>query len=399
MLFRNAFIPYRVYWSTPFCRWQGAFSHLHSVRFAAEITKRALSEKRLSPEIFDGLVLGITVPQKASFYGAPWLAGMIGAKYITGAMISQACATSVKCIVYAATMIEQGINSCLLTVLCDRTSNSPHIYYPNPSNPGGVGDSEDWVWDNFGNDPYAGNAMIETAERVAKEYKIDRKYQEEVTLMRYNQYLDSLKDNASFQKRFMILPIEVRDAAGKKIIKTVEGDEGVYPTTKEGLASLKPVLPDGTITYGTQTHPADGNCGMIITTKEKAYELSGGEKPVQIVSFGEARTEKGYMPKAIVPAAYKALERAGLKFDDLKVLKTHNPFAVNDIYFSKETGFPIEKMNNYGSSLVYGHPQAPTGARAIMEMIEELLELGGGYGLFTGCAAGDTASSLIIRVE
>ena len=56
------------------------------------------------------------------------------------------------------------------------------------------------------------------------------------------------------------------------------------------------------------------------------------------------------------------------------------------------------KMNNNGSSLIYGHPQGPTAGRAIAEMIEELAILGGGYGLFTGCAAGDTAASMIVKV-
>ena len=62
-------------------------------------------------------------------------------------------------------------------------------------------------------------------------------------------------------------------------------------------------------------------------------------------------------------------------------------------------GVKIEEMNNYGSSLVWGHPQGPTGMRLIIELIEELVLLGGGYGLFTGCAAGDTAAAVIIRVD
>jgi acetyl-CoA acetyltransferase len=79
-------------------------------------------------------------------------------------------------------------------------------------------------------------------------------------------------------------------------------------------------------------------------------------------------------------------------------VKTHNPFAVNDVFFARETGFPIERTNRFGSPLVYGHPQAPTGARLVAELIEELVIEGGGIGLFTGCAAGDTAMALVVRV-
>ena len=94
-----------------------------------------------------------------------------------------------------------------------------------------------------------------------------------------------------------------------------------------------------------------------------------------------------------------ALKNANLKIDDIKVIKTHNPFAVNDIYFSKHFNVSVEKMNNYGSSLIFGHPQGPTAGRLIIEMIEELVLLGGGYGLFTGCAAGDTGAALIVKVS
>ncbi|MDI7268936.1 MAG: thiolase family protein, partial [Myxococcota bacterium] len=79
MAFEKAFIPYGGYWSTPFCRWQGGFAGLHSLRFAAETAVRALGERKIPVDAFETLVLGMTVPQKSSFYGAPWVAGMIGA--------------------------------------------------------------------------------------------------------------------------------------------------------------------------------------------------------------------------------------------------------------------------------------------------------------------------------
>jgi acetyl-CoA acetyltransferase len=104
------------------------------------------------------------------------------------------------------------------------------------------------------------------------------------------------------------------------------------------------------------------------------------------------------MPAANVPATKRALELAGIGIGDVKAIKTHNPFAVNDIYFSREMGVKKEAMNNYGSSLIWGHPQGPTGMRLIAELVEELVLLGGGYGLFTGCAAGDTAAAVVVKV-
>jgi len=400
MSFKKAFIPYGGYWSSPFCRWQESFAHLHALKFGAEVASRALAERKIPAETLDGLYLGMTVPQLSSFYGAPWAAGLIGNPSITGPTISQACATSGKVITAAAMEVELGQHSAVLALLCDRTSNSPHIYYPNPMAPGGVGDKEDWVWDNFGRDPFAKNTMVQTGENVAKRCGIDRAEQDDVALMRFEQYQDALKDDAAFLKRFMVSPLEVKDASGRKVIHTVTGDEGVFPTTKEGLAKLKPVLEGGTVTFGSQTHPADGNAGMIVTTRERAKELSkDAGVTIRLVSCGQARADKGFMPMANVPATRQALDRAGIGIKDVKAIKTHNPFAVNDVYFSREVGVELQSMNRMGSSLVWGHPQAPTGARLIIELIEELVMNGGGYGLFTGCAAGDTALAVVIEVN
>jgi len=400
MAFEKSFIPYDAYWSTPFCRWQGSFANMHSMVFAAEICKGAFPSRRISPEIFDGIVLGMTIPQKSSFYGAPWMAGMIGAQALTGPMISQACATSAKCIAVASEEIEVGNNKTVLIVTCDRTSNGPHIYYPNPLGIGGTGDKEDWVWDNFGHDPYAKNAMVETAENVAREAGITKEEQDEVALIRYNQYQDALKDNSAFLHRFMVVPIDVKDPSGRKVMATVKGDEGVFPTTAEALARLRPVLEGGTVTYGTQTFPADGNAGIVVTTREKARELSRDRNiEIQILSYAEARAKKGFMAMSIVPTARKALSNAGIGIKDVKAIKTHTPFAVNDVYFCREMGIKFEDMNRYGCSLIWGHPQGSTGARLIIELIEELVLLGGGYGLFDGCAAGDTAAGVVVKVD
>jgi acetyl-CoA acetyltransferase family protein len=398
--FKDVYIPYGGYWSTPFCTWQRSFQNLHAIKFAAEIGKRFLDENKISPKEFDEIIFGITIPQLSSFYGTPWLAGMMGAENITGPMIGQACATGARGVELAALSIKSGLRKEILVVYADRCSNGPLLVYPNTEAPGATQDKESWVWDNFGNDPFAKNAMVETAENVAKEVGISREEQDKIMVMRYNQYQDSLKNDRAFQKKYMISPIEVKDKRGRKVLSTVDGDEGIYPTTLEGLQKLKPVLPDGTVTFGTQTHPADGNCGIIVTTNENAKKLSKDKKiEIQVLSYGEGRAKKGYMAMAIIPAAEMALKQAGISIKDVNAIKTHNPFAVNDIYFCREMDLDWKDMNNYGSSLIYGHPQAPTGARLIIELIEELAENGGGYGLFDGCAAGDTGAAIVLEVR
>jgi acetyl-CoA acetyltransferase len=253
------------------------------------------------------------------------------------------------------------------------------------------------MMDNFGYDPNAKNAMIQTAENVAAENGCTREEADAVALRRYEQYLMGMANDREFQKRYMF-PAEVKVSKKKTIL--VETDEGITPTTKEGLAGLKPVLPGGIHTFGAQTHPADGNCGIVVTSREKAKELSADPSvQIQVVSYGFARAKKGFMAMAPVPAAQMALDKAGLSIKDMKVIKTHNPFAANDLYMSKAMNIDVMSFNNYGSSLIYGHPQGPTAGRCVIEGIEEAVQLGGGYLLFAGCAAGDTGAGLVLKIN
>ncbi|MFH1153532.1 MAG: thiolase family protein [Pseudomonadota bacterium] len=395
-MLKNAFIPYRGYYSTPFVRWQGSLANENAITLGAQTSKRWLESRKFDAKMFDYLILGITIGQPALFYGGPWASALIGSTDTAGLLISQACSTSTTGIFQAALGVEGGAYKTVYNLFTDRCSNGPHTVWPNPNGPGGQVISENWVMDHFGKDPWAGSAMIQTAENVIKMAGITREECDANALRRYEQYTDALANDRAFQKRYMF-PVEV--AVSKKKVLVVDQDEGIMPTTAEGLRSLKPVLPDGKLTFGAQTHPADGHCALIVTTRETARSLSTDPTiEIQILSFGHARVKKAHMPMAPVPAARMALERAGLKIGDIKVIKTHNPFAANDIYMSRELGLDINSFNNYGSSLVFGHPQAPTAGRSIIEGIEEAAMLGGGHVLFTGCAAGDTSASLILKV-
>ena len=395
----KAEIPYGAYWSTPFARWQGSLANLHSIEFAAHVARLELAKRGIDPKGFDYGVLGFSVPQKHSFYGLPWLAGLIGANLAGGPTLMQACATGVRTLLAAAQEIEVGMASSVLSINCDRTSNGPHLYYPNPRGPGGTGAAEDWVMENFNCDPLGGHAMLQTAENVAARHGIGTAQQHELVLRREEQYRQSLENDSAFLKRFMTLPFAVPAPNFKKTTSTMAGDEGVSQSTAAALAQLKPVLPGGTVTFGGQTHPADGNAAIIVTTREKAREMSSDKKiAVRLHGFGLARVALAYMPEAMLPAAQRALSQADRSVAQMTAIKTHNPFAVNDLFFAKQTGADLMAMNNHGCSLVWGHPQAPMGTRAIIELIEELALRGGGFGLFTGCAAGDTAMSVVLEV-
>ncbi len=357
-------------------RWQGPAAELSSLDLAAQVTERALRERAIDG--IDQLVLGLTVPQKQSFYGAPTLAARLGLGAVSGPLIMQACATSVAC-VHAAAAGGDGIR---LVVVTDRTSNGPHVVYPSAGAPGGTPQSENWVLDSFGCDPNTGEGMLATAERVAAQGAFSKADVDAVTARRWEQYEQALD---GFQKRWMV-PITV---GSKRKPTEIDADWGIRPAPLEALEGLSAVEADGVTSYGSQTHPADGCAGLIVTSEPSE---------VRILSSGFARVAAGEMPKAPVPAAAAALRDAGLALSDIDIIKTHNPFAVNDLWFARETGADLEAMNPFGCSLIYGHPQGPTGARGLIELIWALHDRGGGRGLFTGCAAGDTGAALVVEL-
>lgn len=392
----KAYIPYRGYYSTPFARWQGSLANEHAIVLGAATSRRFLESKGWNPAMLDYVLVGSTIYQQQWFYSGPWAAAMLGAEKVPGVLITQACSTSAFTLYQAGMGVETGMFRNSWCLLADRCSNGPHAVWPNPNGPGGKPIAEDWFLDNVNKDPWAGAPMINTAENVSKEFGITREECDALTVRRYEQYQDALANDREFQKRYMF-PVEVQVSRKKTI--TVEADEGVTATTREGLAGLKPVLPDGVHTFGAQTFPADGNAGISVTTRETARELSANPNiEIRIVSMGYARTKKAHMAAAVAPSAQMALDDAGIKVGDLGAVKTHNPFAANDIAMAKVLGLDTKTMNNYGCSLIYGHPQGPTGARLMIEGIEELVQKGGGYLLFSGCAAGDTAASVVIKV-
>ena len=395
MKFEHASLSADHLWSSPFVRWQGRLADVSSLDLAVAVTGDALAARSFDTGRVAQIVLGTTIPQPGSFYAAPWIAARLGMAGIGGPHIAQACATSVACIAAAAMAVEVERRRCSLVVTTDRTSNGPLLVYPRSRGAGGSPATEHWVLDNFAADPWTGQAMTATAEAVAQEGGFSRQAVDEVTLLRYRQYAVALEDDRAFQRR-TLQPAAIGEGP-RRIV--VDADEGVHDTTAEGLRALAPSVEGGVVTFGSQTHPADGSAGCIVVDAAGARDLAGGAGVVRLLSAGFARAEKARMPKAATAAAVEALGDAGLSWRDVALVNTHNPFAVNDLWFAQQTGFALEKMNPFGCSLVYGHPQAPTGLRGIVELVEALRWQGGGVGVFTGCAAGDTGAALVLRVD
>lgn len=392
-LAQEARIPYGTWGASYFPAWQSSpLAEVNIGQFAGEAMARILSKRKVSTSHLDYLMIGSTVPWHFKFWNATVVANCMGRR-IPGFHVEQACATGLQTVVLAAMQVQSGASEAVGVLTFDRTSDSPASVFPERRAYRRTEVISD-VWDNFGFDPSTEHAMITSAGNVARKHKIERKEIDELTAYRYQQYFEG-KEKGFLDK--VAMPLEILNVQGKSM-GIINEDVGVRKISLDSLRAMRDL--DTCVTNGTQTHAADGMATLLVTTADKAKEIS--TKPEINISFvakTEVRVLPSSMPEAPALAVKKLLIQTGLTMDDMVVVKDHNPFAVNDAVFSKVMNYDWKKMNNNGSPLVWGHPQGPTLTRVIIEALEEAVELGGGYVLVFGCAAGDVGIASIFKVN
>jgi len=312
--------------------------------------------------------------------------------HITGYHVEQACATGLQAALLAGAEVQSGANDVVGVLTFDRTSDSPVGVFPERRAHQRTMALSD-VWDNFGFDPATGRAMITTAGNAARKYGLDRREVEEIAFCRYQQYFET--EDSGFLDRILV-PLRVLNVQGR-FLGSIEEDVGVRKLTLDGLRQMREL--DTCVTTGTQTHASDGMATLLVTTPEKARELSPRpEIVIQFVAKAEVRTRPALMPEAPTLAVQKLLARTGFTMAEMAVVKCHNPFAINDAIFAKVMDYDFREVNKTGCSLVWGHPQGPTLTRMLIEGLEEAVTLGGGLVLLFGCAAGDMGIAALLKV-
>jgi len=391
-MFPRARIPYGTWGSSYFPAWQmSPLAEVNIGQFAGESASRILGKRRVPKNELDYLVIGSTIPWHWKFWTAPLISSCMGER-LPGYHMEQACATGLQATLLGGNEVQSGAYDVVGVLTFDRTSDSPVGVFPERrayERTMALGD----VWDNFGFDPATGNAMIQTAGVAARKHKCDRKEVDELTFHRYEQYFDA--KNSGFLDRVLV-PLEILTIQGRPLGK-VDEDTGVRRITMNALRAMREL--DTCVTGGTQTHASDGMAVLLVTTQEKARELSPRpEIDIQFVAKTEVRTLPSHMPEAPALAVRRLFDRTGFKMDDMAVVKNRNPFAVNDVICVKVMDYDWHKMNNTGCPLVWGHPQGPTLTRVLIEALEEAVDLGGGYVLIFGCAAGDVGIASVFKV-
>ncbi|MEJ2720716.1 MAG: hypothetical protein P8181_06190 [bacterium] len=316
-MFPRARIPYGTWGSSYFPAWQmSPLAEVNIGQFAGESASQILGKRRVPKSELDYLVIGSTIPWHWKFWTAPLVSSCLGER-LPGYHVEQACATGLQAVLLGGNEVQSGAYDVVGVLTFDRTSDSPVGVFPERRSYErtiALGD----VWDNFGFDPATQNAMIKTAGIAARKHKCDRREVDELTFYRYQQYFDARK--SGFLDR-ILFPFDILNIQGRPLGR-VDDDAGVRRITINGLRAMREL--DTCVTGGTQTHASDGMAVMLVTTKEKARELSPRpEIDIQVIAKTEVRTLPSLMPEAPALAVKKLFDRTGLKMGDMAVVKNH----------------------------------------------------------------------------
>jgi acetyl-CoA acyltransferase len=255
---------------------------------------------------------------------------------------------------------------------------------------------------------YEGNLVPQgiSAELIAGRWGFTRE-QADTLALRSQLLARKATDEGRFQRE--IFPIKIAGENGAAEI--FDADEGIRETSLEKLGSLKPAFYDENIgkkfpeinwvvTAGNSSQITDGAAAMLITTPEKAKEL-GLTPRARFHTFSVAAADPVLMLTGVIPSTQKALERSGLKIEDIDRFEVNEAFATVVLVWKKELGLSDElfeeRVNVNGGAIAIGHPLGGSGARLMTTLLHELERSGGRYGLQTMCEGGGMSNATIIE--
>jgi len=238
--------------------------------------------------------------------------------------------------------------------------------------------------------------MGETAENVAERWEVGRDLQDAFALASHRKSVAAIEEGRFVDQ---IVPVAIPQRKGPPLV--VERDE--HPradSSLDALANLRPAFRDGgSVTAGNSSGINDGASAVLLVEARKARELD--LRPMaRVVSTAVAGVDPAVMGVGPVPAARKAMARAGLKADDLDLIELNEAFASQSIVCINELGLDPDKVNVNGGAIALGHPLGMSGGRLVTMLVHELRRTGGRYGLATMCiGVGQGIATIVERVD
>ncbi len=361
---------------------KGIFRFKRPDELAAETIEHLLKNvPELDKSRIDDVIVGNAMPEAEQGLNMGRLISLMGLKIdtVAGMTVNRYCASGLETISIAAAKIQSGMADCIVAGGVESMSYIPMGgYRPVPNYKAASEGHEDYYW-----------GMGLTAEAVANQYNISREDQDKFAFKSHEKSLHAL-DNSIFKED--IVPIEVEeifvDNNGKKQTKNyiVKDDEGPRRgTSTEALAKLKPVFAaNGSVTAGNSSQMSDGAAFVLVMSEEMVKELKL-EPVARMVSFAVAGVPPKIMGIGPVKAIPKALERAGLKLNDIDLIELNEAFASQSLAVIRELNINQEILNVNGGAISLGHPLGCTGAKLSVQLFNEMRRRKSKYGMVTMC--------------
>ena len=373
----------------------GSLAKIPASELGATVLKALLERSKLTGEQISEVILGQVLQAGTGQNPARQavIKGGLG-NGVPAMTINKVCGSGLKAVMLAAQAIRDGDADIVIAGGQESMSMSPHVL-PNSRDGQRMGDWKlvdtminDGLWD-----VYNQYHMGITAENVAKKYGISREQQDALAFASQSKAA-AAQDAGYFKDE--IVPVAIPQKKGDPVL--FDADEFINrKSTAEALAGLRPAFDKaGSVTAGNASGLNDGAAGVVVMTAARADAL--GLKPLgRIASYASAGLDPAYMGMGPVPAARKALERAGWKPADLDLLEINEAFAAQACAVHQEMGWDTSKVNVNGGAIAIGHPIGASGARILVTLLHEMQRRNAKKGIASLCIGGGMGVALTIE--
>jgi acetyl-CoA C-acetyltransferase len=373
-------------------RRNGTLAKVHANDLLGTVQKAIIDRTGIDPLRVDHVVGGCVQQvgaQSANVTRNAWLAMRLPQE-VPAATVNSQCGSSQEANLVAHGLVGSGLADVAISCGVETMSSVPF---------GAMGANGVFGMPREGTyaDVYEATSQFDGAERIAAKYGITRQDADELGFSS-----QARAATAWAEDRFagQIAPIEVavldQHGALTGDTRTFDRDEGLRPTTLEGLAALRTNAPDGVHTAGTSSQICDGAAAVLMASEKGAASL--GLKPrARIVDSVLVGCDPVLMLEGPIPATHKLLERTGLAMNDIDVFEINEAFASVVLAWAQQTGADMSKVNPNGGAIAVGHPLGGSGVILLTRALYELERTGGRYALISMCCGGGLGTGTIIE--
>ncbi len=359
---------------------KGGFRFSRPDELGAEVIKHILKNiPQLDPERIDDVIVGNATPEAEQGLNMGRMISMMGLNTVKvpGITINRYCSSGLETIAMATAKINAGMADCIIAGGAESMSIMAMGGWRIVPGATVAKEHPEWYW-----------GMGLTAEAVAKQFGVSREQQDEFAL---HSHIKALKAINEGRFKNEIVPIEVEhvylDTNEKRQVNKfiVDTDEGPRASTLEALNALKPVFANGgSVTAGNSSQTSDGAAFVLVMSEKMVKELNL-EPLARLASYSVVGLEPRIMGMGPVGAIPKAIEKAGLKLNDINLFELNEAFASQSVAVIKELDLNPEILNVNGGAIALGHPLGCSGAKLSVQMMNELQKRNQKYGVVTMC--------------